>query len=57
MSKPTKGQINVQNTHSAGAGGHSWSLPNHLVENRITKIWNETITWLSKVDYKSWLKN
>ena len=50
MSKPTKGQIDVQNTHSAGAGGHSWSLPYHLVENRITNIWIETITYLSEVN-------
>ena len=46
MSKPTKGQIDLQNTHSAGAGEHSWALPYHLIKNRMTKIWNETITKL-----------
>lgn len=57
MSKPTKGQIDVQNTHSAGAGGHSWSLPYHLIENRMTKMWNETKPKLREVNYKGWLKN
>lgn len=51
MSKPTQGQIDVQNTHSAGAGGHSWSLPYHLIENRMTKMWNETKPKLREVNY------